>query len=165
MINRLADLVLKYYEITPPIKDIKSIVEVVIGGYIKEDDELSGCSDGFIMKYGNSFKIVVSPFQNELRKNFTIAHELGHLFLHMGYIIDDELWNKQTDKIYYRSGSTLMEYQANEFAAALLMPKEMYEEVFEENLVGDEIDMNNIAKKFNVSLQAAINRARFLGLL
>ena len=41
----------------------------------------------------------------------------------MGYKINSELWNKQKNAIYYRSGDSLMEYQANEFAAALLMPK------------------------------------------
>ena len=31
------------------------------------------------MKDGNGFKIIVSPFQDERRRRFTIAHELGHL--------------------------------------------------------------------------------------
>ena len=40
-------------------------------------------------------KIIVSPFQDEKRERFTIAHELGHLFLHMGYRTNNELWEKQ----------------------------------------------------------------------
>jgi Zn-dependent peptidase ImmA (M78 family) len=26
------------------------------------------------------------------RRNFSVAHELGHLFLHMGYIVSPEKW-------------------------------------------------------------------------
>lgn len=79
--------------------------------------------DGSIRKQDDGFIIYISPFQSTERRKFTIAHELGHLFLHMGYRINSDLWNKQMDATYYRAGDSLLEYQANEFAAALLMPK------------------------------------------
>ncbi len=41
------------------------------------------------------FEIIVFEYQPPNRKSFTIAHELGHLFLHMGYIIDEERWKVQ----------------------------------------------------------------------
>jgi Zn-dependent peptidase ImmA (M78 family) len=42
---------------------------------------------------------VISPYQSEERRKFTIAHELGHLFLHMGYLLDSDLWSGQDEKI------------------------------------------------------------------
>ena len=72
-------------------------------------------SDGAVEKEGNGFKIIVSPFQDEKRERFTIAHELGHLFLHMGYRTNNELWEKQENNIYHRIGNSEKEYQANEF--------------------------------------------------
>ena len=50
-------------------------------------------------------------------------YELGHLFLHMGYKINPKLWNMQENATYYRSGSSLLEYQAYQFAEALFMPQ------------------------------------------
>ncbi len=43
-------------------------------------------SDGQIRKISNSeFEIIVSPFQSLERRNFVIAHELGHLFFAYGF--------------------------------------------------------------------------------
>ena len=81
MINSLAEDVLSAYNISVPIGNIDEIVEK-LGGTIQKE---AFFSDGAVEKEGNGFKIIVSPFQDEKRERFTIAHELGHLFLHMGY--------------------------------------------------------------------------------
>lgn len=120
---------------------------------------------GSIRKLDDGFVIYVSPFQSEERKKFTIAHELGHLFLHMGYRINSDLWNRQKNATYYRAGDSLMEYQANEFAAALLMPKEAYKDVMERNTIGNKVETSKIADYFGVSVSAASNRGKFLGYL
>ena len=118
MINSLAEDVLSAYNISVPIGNIDEIVEK-LGGTIQKE---AFFSDGAVEKEGNGFKIIVSPFQDEKRERFTIAHELGHLFLHMGYRTNKELWEKQENNIYHRIGNSEKEYQANEFAAAFLMP-------------------------------------------
>ena len=115
MINSLAEDVLSAYNISVPIGNIDEIVEK-LGGTIQKE---AFFSDGAVEKEGNGFKIIVSPFQDEKRERFTIAHELGHLFLHMGYRTNNELWEKQENNIYHRIGNSEKEYQANEFAAAL----------------------------------------------
>ena len=109
--------------------------------------------------------IAISYFQNPQRKTFTIAHELGHLFLHMGFIIDRNLWQTQNETVYRRFGTSEQEYQANEFAASLLMPQVAYKRVLDQYSENNMVDMSKVAKHFNVSMAAAINRGRFLGYL
>ncbi len=73
--------------------------------------------------------IVINNFQNamETRKRFTIAHELGHLCLHLakdGDAIDgsfvDTKETMRRDNMW-----DVNEFQANNFAAQLLMPKDL----------------------------------------
>ncbi len=63
-----------------------------------------------------TFVIKLPPYTSPLRDNFTIAHELGHYFIHY-------LPNK-TKRVFYRFGNGIEEITANKFAAAFLMPKE-----------------------------------------
>ncbi len=143
LINDITQDIIQTYKIQIPIVNINQVVDA-LGGKVIEDSSLSGYSDGFIRKVDDSFEIVVSPYQPDTRKNFTIAHELGHLFLHMGYGIDDELWNSQDGNQYFRSGNTNKEYQSNEFAAALLMPKHEYKRIMDENTVGNKVDTSKL---------------------
>ena len=164
-ISELTQRVIDAYSIETPISDIEDIVKK-LGGTIENRVDFDDFCEGTIRKSGeNSFIIALSPFQMEKRKVFTIAHELGHLFLHMGFMIDKELWEKQNQKIYTRFGASEQEYQANEFAAALLMPEKVYKEVMDLNSEENGINMSKVAKYFNVSVSAAINRGKFLGYL
>ena len=137
MINSLAEDVLSAYNISVPIGNIDEIVEK-LGGTIQKE---AFFSDGAVEKEGNGFKIIVSPFQDEKRERFTIAHELGHLFLHMGYRTNNELWEKQENNIYHRIGNSEKEYQANEFAAAFLMPATEYLAVLNKVAEGNMVDI------------------------
>ncbi len=161
MINSLTQDILTSFKIQVPIQNIDELVRL-LGGSIQTD---FGCTDGAVMKEGDSFKILVSPFQDEKRRRFTVAHELGHLFLHMGYLTNEELWERQDENIYHRLGSSEKEYQANEFAAAFLMPQNEYLKKMNENVIGDKVNTSKIAEYFNVSVEAASNRGKFLGYL
>lgn len=161
MINSLTQDILDSFHIQIPIQDIDELV-VSLGGSVQTD---FSCTDGAVVKEGDSFRILVSPFQDEKRRRFTIAHELGHLFLHMGYLTNIELWENQDENIYHRMGSSEKEYQANEFAAAFLMPKNEYLRVMNENVDGNKVNTSKIAEYFNVSVEAASNRGKFLGYL
>lgn len=164
-INNLAQQVIKVYNITIPITNIDDVVRA-IGGTIIEKNNFDDLCDGTIIKDGeNSFRIAISPHQSAQRRVFTIAHELGHLFLHMGYRTNPDLWEVQDQRVFRRFGSSEQEYQANEFAAALLMPKEIYRCVLMDNAINNRADMSIVAKYFNVSQAAAINRGKFLGYL
>lgn len=99
------------------------------------------------------FKIQLSPTTSPLRDNFTIAHELGHFFLHYDYDNPD---NKEI--IFTRYGSGPFEWQANRFAAAFLMPKSefsMMRKQFNNNLF-------LIASHFEVSQIAAQKRMEYI---
>lgn len=164
-ISELAQRVMDVYHISTPISDMREIVRK-LGGSVEEKIDFDDLCDGTIQKKGNdSFSIIISPFQNEQRKAFTIAHELGHLFLHMGFMTDRECWLTQDQTVYRRFGTTEQEYQANEFAAALLMPEKQYKEVLDTYSDGNRVNMSQVAKCFNVSISAAINRGKFLGYL
>lgn len=163
-INRIAERLIKELGISVPVTDLEGVVRQ-LGGKIEENRTLRDAYAGTIKKTGRtSFEISISPYQSELRKRFTIAHELGHLFLHMGYLLDPSLWKEQNERTYTRFGTSEEEYQANEFAAALLMPREEFEKTVDELSDGKTIDVKKVADHFNVSVSAAKNRGCFLGL-
>ena len=167
-INDLAQQVILRYNIDIPITNIESVVEK-IGGTVKELPDNQIKYDGEIQKCSpNSFIIRISKNQPLTRKNFTIAHELGHLFVHMGYLQKDELWEMQdSSAVYKRVGANDDEYKANEFAAAFLMPKEDFYNALQRHKDpnGPTVNMKKVADEFHVSLSAAVNRGKFLGYL
>lgn len=164
-INDFADIVRDEFNISTPIQDMKEIVER-IGGSIEETEVLPRLADGRLKRYGDSFIITVPKSQPEVRKRFSIAHELGHLFLHMGFMIDKEIWEENKNDEYFREDDGELEFQAHEFASALLMPKKEFLDKMASSYMGNnKYDMNSVASYFNVPLEAAINRGRWLNLL
>lgn len=160
-INEISDVIRDEFNIACPITNFDEIIND-LGGTIEYCDELVDGAEAMIKKNGNGFIITVSNDSNKARQRFSIAHELGHLFLHMGYMIDEDMWNKNKDE-YFRKLAGEMEYQAHEFAAAFLMPKDLFIKKMNEFYDGNKYyDMKKVADYFNVSLEAAINRGRWL---
>lgn len=105
----------------------------------------------------NSKTILVSKDDQYSRKAFTVAHELGHYFLH----------KDKENEIFYRKdiinpdfSSDSKEQEANWFAASLLMPKESvinYWNKFQ--------DVDIMIKLFAVSRSAMLYRLENLNLL
>lgn len=141
-----------------------------LGGTIQEKN-LKIWADGKLemapVGSGIRFIITLSPMQSQERKNFTIAHEIGHLFLHTNYV--DSLINSNVSLVFpdfYREGDSEKEYQANEFAANILMPKDIYIQKVRENITDNgNINIKNVSEYFGVSVDAAINRGKWLGVL
>ena len=83
---------------------------------------------GLIVYRGDEkFKIFVNDSKKILpaRKYFTIAHELGHFFLHQNLVKEKSLVI-DGDFFIYREDNGIpqkMETEANQFATALLMPE------------------------------------------
>lgn len=79
---------------------------------------------GIIRKNKDGVKIYIKENEYKPRQRFTVAHELGHYYLHL----KDEIGNfVDGDKMLNRDESNTQsqeELEANQFAAALLMPKE-----------------------------------------
>lgn len=168
-INDLAKEIIEENNITIPIKDMWEVVRS-LGGYVKsknafiEEDWLPGTvkridKDRFVIKIDKFF------FDKE-RENFAIASELGHLYLHMGYQILPELWEEQPEDEYICFYKDEQKYQAHEFAHAFLMPVKEYRKAINENIEEDgRINIKNVAKYFNVSVAAATNRGKRLGVI
>lgn len=164
-INDLAEKVILAYDISFPIPDMDSVVQR-IGGRVAEGPNLDMFSDGVTRKEGRlGFCIAVAPSQPQTRRTFTIAHALGHLFLHMGFRTDWALWERQDASAYKQFSSSAAEYQANAFAAALLMPRDQFAKAIERYIMGDRVDITKVAEYLNVSPAAAIDRGRTLGYL
>lgn len=161
MINNLAEDIIDIYKIHIPINNINDVV-ITLGGYIEENKNIC---DSAIRKQNDGFVIYIPSSYSAERKQFAVARELGHLFLHMGYKISPKLWDKQRNMAYYESKSPLEEYQANDFADALLMPKDTYKKVMEQCTVGNKVTTTKIAEYFGVSVSTAYGRGKSLGLL
>lgn len=99
--------------------------------------------------------IYVEKEHSQPRKNFTIAHELGHYCMHQ------DISDTFEDKIFLRTSSVdLYESQANKFAAELLMPRDVFIKLIKEDINTIE----NLAAYFNVSTLAIRVRAKQLNL-
>lgn len=166
LIDEIAEAVRLRFDVNTPV-DIDEVVKQM-GGRIIPDPNLDQFADGKIRKIGDEeFEIRVSPYQSIKRRKFTIAHELGHLFLHMGFMTNPEVWKSQENQSFNRKGNSDVEYQANEFAAAFLMPEEEYKVVMDQNTSedGTTVYTSRVADHFGVSVDTASNRGKWLGYL
>lgn len=166
-INQLADVIRNACGVSVPATeaDLKKMV-AVLGGTYHEKSDLD--VEAMIEKTSlTSFAITLSEDFMPTRRKFSVAHELGHLFLHMGFLTNMSKWKETQlfqDSARYRLGRSEEEFEANEFAAALLMPKSEFERVAIEKSIGENYQVDEIAEHFQVSLQAALTRGRWLGL-
>lgn len=123
-----------------------------LGGRIhyQNPTDFAVSESGSIKVWGtNNFDIYLSTFTGPLRDRFTLAHELGHYFVHSG---QGEIALRAA-----RRGSGQLEWEANWFAASLLMPSQEFKEV----ATKFSGDVCAIAGHFQVSSQAVeIRRKR-----
>ncbi|MEM7637977.1 MAG: ImmA/IrrE family metallo-endopeptidase [Pseudomonadota bacterium] len=117
------------------------------------DDSLSGLA---FIKEGRRF-IVVNEAHVETRKRFTLAHELAHHALHTpmlegGVHVDKRVLRRDQASA---TGYDLVEIEANNFAAELLMPTQWIEKLTGEDFdLGDDHAVQSLAKTFRVSSSA-----------
>lgn len=119
---------------------------------------------GTIVKRGDQITLYINESAPPFRKRFTIAHELGHYFLHLfadGEFVDGEanLFRQPQDEQHSLSLRHRQEIQSNLFAAALLMPEESVRSEWKKLRSVDAL-----ARKFNVSETAMGLRVGQLGL-
>ena len=120
---------------------------------LKEDARLVILDDSsFTIEYANTVP--------ETKLLFSIAHELGHLILHFS---EDDGNGKLKTKESVNIGE-VEEYEANEFAAYLLMPDEQFISKCKEFSENGMISINKLADYFHVSNRTATVRGKALGL-
>ena len=116
-----------------------------------------GDTSGLIVRPANEqAKIYVNRFESKARQRFTYAHEIGH------YV---ERTRNRDDAYTFRDrragkSDTPHEWYADHFAANLLMPQAVFEELVE--VYGATCD--ELVGYFGVSISAVRTRARSLGL-
>jgi Zn-dependent peptidase ImmA (M78 family) len=125
---------------------------------------------GFLAIEHGQAVIGYNQTESRVRRRFTIAHELGHYFLHR------EQSSLFVDKMFraYRTSATTahpehqrLEQEANSFAAAILMPTALIKKEIASAKIdfGNEDGMRELAKQFDVSTIAMHYRLTNLGLL
>lgn len=118
---------------------------------LSDDDSFNGSM--LVNKNEKEINISLSNLTGELRNNFTIAHELGHLYLHARNIDQETIE-------FNRYGSGRLEWEANWFAAAFLMPEEEFKNKDKEF----KSDNYELSLYFNVSESAIKIRKKDLGI-
>lgn len=103
------------------------------------------------------FTIFLPHGTSVVRDNFTIAHELGHYFLHL----KDRVAGTCETVSCNRGESDRLEWEANWFAAELLMPKAEFGKKAQEF----KFNHDELADYFGVSSAAARVRLKSLNLI
>lgn len=164
-IQQIATELLKDYPTIPtPIEDIIKNLGIKLLPYNMED----GIS-GILLIEKNNITIGYAKKEPIHRKRFTMAHELGHYMLHR----DGELFIDKGFKAMYRPSSSNIpstesrEWEANEFAANILMPANALMKEIENLEVDYESDgwITSLADKFKVSYSAMSIRISRLGIV
>lgn len=121
------------------VYDIKGVIHCV-------DTEDYLTSGSIYVHAKEKFDIVIPKFTSPIRDRFTIAHEIGHYYLH-SFAGDKKIWAD-------RKGSGPAECEANWFAASFLMPKYLIDKF-------DEPSSAKIMNAFGVSQEAAEFRLKY----
>jgi predicted transcriptional regulator len=151
-VSRIAEDFAKEVDFFPG-DSIEPLVERLQGVITYANDPLQ-LEDGSLFVYGPSdFLIRVSTFTGPERDRFTIAHELGH------YVVHSKL-GKIAPMRAERFGSERVEWEANWFAAAFLMPQED----FRATCAKYANDPNLVAARYLVSPKAASIRMEALNI-
>ncbi|MCB5184006.1 ImmA/IrrE family metallo-endopeptidase [Methylobacillus gramineus] len=161
-VYRFAEEVSKHvkYEIG---EDMRAFVSR-LGGWISFHDEVRPDDDfpeSIVVQPSGEFQIFLPTVTTSERDRFTIAHELGHFFLHYPQIKREHPDRPMAATRQVQPGDLNQqraEWEANWFAAAFLMPEQDFRESYP---IMGPIDT---AAKFGVSQSAAEVRANTLGL-
>lgn len=129
------------------------------------EDEISG----FLLTQGDGFAVIgVNSLHHPNRQRFTIGHELGHFVLHEkdGVHVDRSVMRLRSATS--STGEDREEIEANRFSAELLMPRAFLDADMEDISSSDFLDdreMQQLAKRYQVSVQAMTRRLIDLGYL
>jgi Zn-dependent peptidase ImmA (M78 family) len=145
----------RQYGLIPPVDVAKLIKDMDIA--LELDVSLDQIS-GFAYQKDGKQVIGVNKDDGDLRKKFTMAHELGHMLVHAR---DDVIFDKAF--VYFRdsrssTGLNPKEVEANAFAAELLMPASRLTQQIANaggiDLQVDDKKIAQLAKEYGVSHSA-----------
>ncbi len=141
------------YRVKPPIP-VEDILERVLGLRLLYEDleKVFGSNDVLGATYVESEAICINErlfeHSSEGRLVFTCAHEVGHWVLHRRYVSANGRRNSNGDAIVcrLRDAKEPIEWQADYFAACLLMPEEEIREAFQKVCGPDPLVISNAKK-------------------
>jgi Zn-dependent peptidase ImmA (M78 family) len=165
-IRTLAEKLLIQHCVYKPPVDVEQLA--ILLGIKVEYEPASDDLCGFLLRDVEQHKVLIGVNKNHSlnRKRFTIAHEVGHFFLHeqekvhVDYRFRIKLSDEDSNK-----ESREEEKEANLFAAELLMPvnfiKQDLADVEALDLVDDAI-LSDLANRYKVSTEAMAFRLAYL---
>lgn len=142
-----------------PIENLMSTVEqngIVVTTFATDTDDIDAFSQYVDVNGTDVYLIALSSNKESAsRINFDIAHELGHILLHE--------WSED-EEVLTREEFKAKEKEANEFAAAFLMPETSFAADVE--LEPQNLDYyKQIKRKWKVSITAMLYRSCDLGII
>lgn len=164
---KAADLLEKCRVAKPPIP-VERIARSV-GAYVAFEP-FEGELSGMLYRDPNGANvIVVNSLTAKTRQRFTVAHEVGHLLLHTSALQVDRPISVRFRDERSSLAVDLDEITANQFAAALLMPRDWVLADADRLLnrtpaLSDEAVVGELAERYAVSRQAMEFRLTNLGL-
>jgi Zn-dependent peptidase ImmA (M78 family) len=161
--RKVEDLLRQFGVKRPPVpveKLVKKLGLLLVP--LPADDEISGA----IIRNGKEVVIAVNPAHHTNRQRFTVAHELGHYFLHEGL----EKHVDQNFRVAWRDAESSKavnwtEIQANRFAAELLMPTRFMVKDIDSLEAINAHTVALLARKYVVSPDAMKIRLSQLGII
>ena len=119
---------------------------------------------GLVLRKDNDIVIFINSSSRLSREIFTLAHEIGHIILH----IDTENTFIDNQKTITDGSKDEKEQEANYFAACLLMPEDEVDRFIDLELPDfknglSAIDIARMMSEFNVSYEMTLNRLESLG--
>ena len=130
---------------------------------LKEEVDLPDTVSGVLDRRDSSHPIILVQKKHSVtRKRFTIAHEIGHFFLHNipGIHMDRPLFFREEN---IPAAHRKMETEANQFAAGLLMPEPELKKEFGRLQISDNM-ISSLSSIFRVSEDAMFYRLKNLKL-
>lgn len=160
--RKAAELLQKANVVEPPVPVDDLAVQA--GATIRYG-RLEGALSGMLYRAGDESIIGINSAHAHVRQRFSIAHELGHLVMHEPDLrIDEHNFVVFRDRDSSKATDPA-EIEANQFAAALLMPEELLRDAVlrlgDKPNVEDAIE--HLAGEFKVSREAMTIRLTRLG--
>jgi len=120
--------------------------------------KLNDGENGMIIKENDKINIYVTPNDMLERQRFTIAHELGHYVC--GHLDDNTVMFRDSNKSYSKDNFDIKEYEANNYAAELLMPSSKIDFLIKDKKL---TTIQEVAEALIVSYTAMSIRLKNLG--
>ena len=162
--RQMAEAVSEFHSIKIPEDDLYEIVHK-FGGDIEKSIMMDPFGYGQLLKIDNKhFKIILPSSLTEERERYLIGLQLGNLFLHMGFEVDENKWN-QFKNISYNFTDYHSMFLSREFALTFLMPKGILKKKIEQYTMNNQVPIKEVANYFELPTDIVRKRAMDLRLI